>query len=171
MLIDGKRRNFKNRKYCLDCSPFNCHNTVVLYNNLKCKICNNNLQGNRTKFCSIKCKQKDFYNNEKIKGFHYKDLIGFQRKVNLIELKGGKCMGCGYDKNISALDFHHRNSNEKEFSLDMRILSNSKWINIIKEVDKCDLLCSNCHREKHYPENTFENIKIILKNNLKKGDI
>jgi len=169
MLIDGKKRNFNNRKYCLDCSPFNCHNTTVLYNNLKCKICNSNLQGNRTKFCSNKCKQKDFYNNGgKISGIHYKELKGFQRKINLIELKGGGCEECGYNKNITALEFHHKDSNMKEFSLNTRILSNSKWSNILKEVDKCDLLCSNCHREKHYFENTIENIKKILEdNNLK----
>lgn len=78
-------------------------------------------------------------------------------KEKAIEYKGGKCCICGYDKCQAALDFHHRNSNDKQFNLSkISTLSFDKNFDLItKELDKCDLLCSNCHRELH-----FEKIKI-----------
>jgi len=63
--------------------------------------------------------------------------------------KGGKCEICGYNKCLGALDFHHLNPNEKDFS----ISDSSKYHNLEemkKEVDKCILVCANCHREIHY---------------------
>lgn len=62
-----------------------------------------------------------------------------------VEYKGGKCSLCGYDKSYAALQFHHRNPKEKSFSI-----SNPKtrsWEKIKIELDKCDILCSNCHAE------------------------
>lgn len=49
-----------------------------------------------------------------------------QRKLKLVELKGGKCEKCGYSKNLSALEFHHIDSSNKLFQLDSRHLSNRK---------------------------------------------
>jgi hypothetical protein len=69
-------------------------------------------------------------------------------KLMLVEYKGGKCQRCGYDKNIpSVYAFHHRNPNEKEFSISGMTKS---FDNLKKEADKCDLLCSNCHLEVHH---------------------
>lgn len=68
-------------------------------------------------------------------------------KKMLIEYKGGKCEHCGYDKCMRALEFHHLNPNEKDFGLS-RCLSKS-ISSLKKEVDKCILLCSNCHAEEH----------------------
>lgn len=85
-----------------------------------------------------------------------------KRKLDFIEYKGGKCQKCGYNECQAALDFHHRNPEEKEFSIckryGYRILSER----IKKELDKCDLLCANCHREEHFDEaikKWFENNK------------
>lgn len=74
-----------------------------------------------------------------------------RRKVKelLVNYKGGKCEICGYDKCLGALDFHHLDPNEKEFS----ISSSNIYKNIDKlkeEIDKCILVCANCHREIHY---------------------
>lgn len=67
-------------------------------------------------------------------------------KIKLLEYKGNKCVKCGYNKCLSALEFHHQDPKQKDFS----ISSNSYSLNKMKiEVDKCDLLCSNCHREEH----------------------
>jgi hypothetical protein len=69
-------------------------------------------------------------------------------KRQAVEYKGGKCQLCGYQKCLSALEFHHRDSEEKEFGL-----SSGKYTiitpKIKRELDKCDLVCSNCHRELH----------------------
>lgn len=68
-------------------------------------------------------------------------------KKMLIEYKGGKCEHCGYDKCMRALEFHHLNPNEKDFGLSRCLSKNISSLK--KEVDKCILLCSNCHAEEH----------------------
>ena len=80
-----------------------------------------------------------------------KDIVIGRRnklKLELIAYKGGKCKKCGYCKNIpSVYVFHHRNPKEKSFGISGKSLS----IDLMKaEVDKCDLLCCNCHNEVHH---------------------
>lgn len=84
------------------------------------------------------------------------------RKLELIKLKGGKCERCGYDKNIAALEFHHLDPSTKSFQLDSRHLSNTTREKILEELDKCILVCSNCHRELHNPHFDNENIDNLL---------
>ena len=62
------------------------------------------------------------------------------------ELKINGCAICGYDKCIRALEFHHTNPEDKEFTLKIRNLDKSPKI-LAEELNKCILLCSNCHRE------------------------
>lgn len=69
-----------------------------------------------------------------------------QYKIDLVEYKGGSCENCGYNKCIEALEFHHTDPNKKDFSISNNFKSMEKMKN---EVDKCILLCSNCHREEH----------------------
>lgn len=68
-----------------------------------------------------------------------------------IEYKGGKCERCGYNKCSAALDFYHKNPKKKDF-----IISDNRdvhsWEELKKEMDKCELLCANCHREEHNKE-------------------
>jgi endogenous inhibitor of DNA gyrase (YacG/DUF329 family) len=72
-------------------------------------------------------------------------------KMRLIEYKGGKCQRCGYNKPIpGAYDFHHRNPDEKEFTITSKTVSYEK---LKEEADKCDLLCATCHREVHHELN------------------
>lgn len=69
-----------------------------------------------------------------------------RKKKALVEYKGGKCQCCGYSKCIEALEFHHLDPNIKSFT----ISGKSKSFNSLKsEVDKCILVCSNCHKEIH----------------------
>lgn len=70
-----------------------------------------------------------------------------RHKLKLIEYKGGKCERCGYDKPFSTCyDFHHLNPQEKEFQIGG---STKGFERLKKEVDKCMLLCKNCHSEIH----------------------
>jgi len=69
---------------------------------------------------------------------------------------GGKCAICGYKKNMTALTFHHKDPNKKEFKLDIRSLSNRTFSKIQLELTKCILVCHNCHSELHYPEYSLE---------------
>jgi hypothetical protein len=95
--------------------------------------------------------------------YEYQKLRGLKRKVELIELKGGCCEKCGYDKNIAAFDFHHKDPSQKSYQLDMRKLSNTSMINLMEEVEKCSLLCANCHREFHSPDLEMSNVKLLIK--------
>ena len=75
------------------------------------------------------------------------------RYIDLIKRKiyGGKCVRCGYNNCMAALEFHHLDPNEKDFSLSDRDLK-LDWVLIKQELDKCILLCANCHRETHAQE-------------------
>lgn len=75
---------------------------------------------------------------------------GRQLKLDCIAYKGGKCQKCGYNKCQAALDFHHRDPSEKDFPLCQKYGCRKISDRIKKELDKCDLLCANCHREEHW---------------------
>ncbi len=71
-----------------------------------------------------------------------------RRKVKriLVEEAGGRCMLCGYDRCIAALEFHHREPSQKSFGLSRRGITRA--IDKVRaEAAKCVLLCSNCHAE------------------------
>ena len=70
-----------------------------------------------------------------------------EKRRKAVEHKGGKCQKCEYDLCIGALDFHHRDPEDKDPGwVTMRGWS---WKRIKEELNKCDLLCCRCHREKH----------------------
>jgi len=71
-----------------------------------------------------------------------------RRKIKMlsIEYKGGRCQVCGYSKYPGALDLHHVNPSEKEFGIGHKGYTRS-WEKVQKELDKCILVCANCHRE------------------------
>ena len=70
------------------------------------------------------------------------------RKLKGIEYLGGKCSRCGYDKCPDALEFHHLNPEEKDS--DYRKMRYRSFEKVKKELDKCILVCANCHREIHF---------------------
>ena len=72
-------------------------------------------------------------------------------KEQLVERFGGKCVQCGYDRCPAGFDFHHIIPEEKEFSIGENC-GNFAYERLLNEVEKCALLCSNCHRELHYYE-------------------
>ena len=82
-----------------------------------------------------------------------------KRKLKAVEYKGGKCEICGYDKNIAALEFHHKNPEEKDFTISNFICG---WSDLQKDLDKCIMVCANCHREIHNPQSTVQNIQELI---------
>jgi 5-methylcytosine-specific restriction endonuclease McrA len=70
-----------------------------------------------------------------------------RKKLRAIEYKGGCCTKCGYNKSITALHFHHVNPDEKSFEITNNLAK--KWETLKEELDKCILLCMNCHFEEH----------------------
>lgn len=76
-------------------------------------------------------------------------------KAQAVAYKGGKCIDCGLVDNPCVYDFHHRDPTIKEFSLAQSSkLFNSKVVK--EELDKCDLLCANCHRKRHAEIEAFK---------------
>jgi len=75
-------------------------------------------------------------------------------KQRAIEYKGAKCYSCGFDKYPSALDFHHLDPTKKDFNISGN--HSRKWEVIQEELDKCVMLCSNCHRALHFGELTID---------------
>ena len=128
----------------------------------KCKI--NPLFKEEEKEC-ILCKNKFIANNIKRlycyecspQGLNPTETLRLKkRKVKnmLINYKGGKCSICGYDKCQGALQFHHLDQNEKEFTLSQVNLNDTDFSieKMKEEVDKCILVCANCHSEIHYKD-------------------
>lgn len=109
-----------------------------------CSICGKVLAGKQTLYCSLKCK------NSAHQSYPAQKKRGLERKLRFVMSLGGKCSRCGYATNLAALAFHHTRG--KEFKLDSRSLSNRKMDPILKEIEKCKLLCHNCHAEVHFPD-------------------
>ena len=69
-------------------------------------------------------------------------------KEMAVEFMGGKCQICGYNKCQDTLEFHRLNNDEKSFGISAKGYTRS-WKAIQEELDKCIMLCANCHRELH----------------------
>jgi hypothetical protein len=150
VLIDGRVRQLYGRRYCLDCHPFGApdrkplHDPVAMSPNRVCSKCGRrykyggkyNSQGHRKEICNS-CRAV---------------LRAKRQKQRAVAYKGGVCQGqdCGYHKNSAALCFHHRDGDEK-FDIISKMYSTS-WEKLRAELDKCDLLCLNCHAELHAEE-------------------
>lgn len=71
----------------------------------------------------------------------------FKLKKKCVDYLGGKCSECGYNKSLWSLDFHHEDPGKKDFSISGN--HTRKWETVKAELDKCILLCRNCHGELH----------------------
>lgn len=67
-----------------------------------------------------------------------------------VEMLGGKCMDCGHKYPEAVYDFHHKDPNQKDGHVSILIRDNVKLERILNEASKCELLCSNCHRMRHF---------------------
>jgi hypothetical protein len=67
-----------------------------------------------------------------------------------VKYLGGKCIDCGLETDfMSVYDFHHRDAGIKKDTLARLISEGGTWKRIQPELDKCILLCANCHRIRH----------------------
>ena len=69
------------------------------------------------------------------------------RKEDILYVMGEKCCLCGYDKAKTTLELHHIEPEEKEFTIGKCL--NRAWDILHSEIQKCVLVCANCHREIH----------------------
>jgi len=75
-----------------------------------------------------------------------------RRRRLLVESRGSLCSICKRKFKAHQLDFHHRDGKEKRFALSSAGMTATKWETIIEEMEKCDLVCANCHRDMHHNE-------------------
>lgn len=130
VVVEGKKRNLNNRKYCLRCKPFGTHD-------------HRNLVKSQIGFCVI-CGRETSVRRRKCGSCNTK-IRRHRSKLSAIKYLGGKCVRCGYDRHWAALEFHHK-SGRKDFTIGD---SGKSWETIRKELDKCELVCSCCHRIEH----------------------
>lgn len=116
--VDGITRILSSRKFCLSCSPFGTHNTRDIRDPKK--------RRDKMSLYVTQARQRT--------------------KQKAVEYKGGCCIVCGYSKSVSALCFHHRDPDQKDFGVSA---VTKAWNTVKSELDKCDLLCLNCHAEVH----------------------
>lgn len=94
-----------------------------------------------------KVKEKEF----RIKYRSKKAAFARKRKRDIkkrcVDFLGGRCITCGYNKSLRALTFHHRDPSKKDYTVSQ--IQDWGWGKIEKELEKCDLLCFNCHMELH----------------------
>jgi hypothetical protein len=83
--------------------------------------------------------------------------LSWSKKLKAIKFLKGKCEKCGCDDPV-VLDFHHLR--DKETSI--RWIREFRWSTILEEVKKCQLLCSNCHKEHHCKNSRNSKIKKSL---------
>lgn len=101
----------------------------------------------------------------------YTNTRRFKIKKWMIEYKGGECIEChNSNLDIGCYDFHHLDPKEKDFNLSGLNSAKMSLEKVRKELDKCVLLCANCHREKHsnYKDIKFLNYISTLKMNFLK---
>ena len=92
--------------------------------------------------------------NQKYRGYckecaNKKESERYYQKKEYIESFKNKCQKCGESRTYM-LDFHHKNKDDKDFTIGQ--LKKGSFELIKKEIDKCTVLCANCHREFHYFE-------------------
>lgn len=77
-----------------------------------------------------------------------RDISSEKIKDLVLSRKKYGCSICGYSKCMAALEFHHINPSEKSFAIS-KAHSGYSLDEILKELEKCILVCSNCHKEIH----------------------
>ena len=156
--IDGKVHSLNRRQYCLDCSPYKQHNTKVLEKQIEGQLITN-MSADGTRYCP-RCKQilpaALYYlkhSGTRLTGYckscTNRQAVERQQsaKKQCVDYKGGRCERCGYNGYIGALEFHHINADGKDFDLSHG--KSTTFEKIKPELDKCILVCANCHRKLH----------------------
>jgi hypothetical protein len=110
--------------------------------------------GRNKKFCSLKCKNKYFVDRRRL-----------ELKFKAVQYKGGRCEICGHTGLPAVFDFHHLDPSLKSFSISADPHTRS-WAKVKEEIDKCQLLCANCHREVEF-EKTMH-LKLFIPDLIKK---
>jgi len=153
--VEGKPKAIS-RSFCFECQPYKSFrkNDLKTIETTGMKFCNKcNTTKPITFFSATKNSIGHQYCKECVTVINRKK--GTKHKKQLIDYKGAQCSICGYSKYQGSLDFHHIDPSTKEFKLSN--FKSRSFDNLKQELDKCVLLCSNCHREVHAGITSLEN--------------
>jgi len=139
----------------------------ITLKNKKCKVCGKDfIDNSRSKtaiYCSRKCCKKVFDKryyekhkpilNKKGRDYHNKRENEFISTYK----KGKSCALCGYNKHYEILQFHHKDKKTKMFEITLFKIAKRTSEEIQKEIDKCILICPNCHFLIHQKEKERKN--------------
>ncbi|MBW4618770.1 MAG: HNH endonuclease [Cyanosarcina radialis HA8281-LM2] len=139
------------RKYCLHCSPYGQHNTkqLVPKNRTLVREKQTNNSSDRQRICNV-CQRLHTRRGRVCRSCSTK-VRRYLAKQAAVKYLGGKCQRCGWSGSLPAYEFHHIDPSRKKFTIGN--VSHRKWELIVKELDKCELLCANCHRIEHSDHN------------------
>ena len=84
----------------------------------------------------------------------------YRAKSAAIKWLGGRCRNCGWEGDEAAFQFHHVDPHKKDFTVGN--IANKNWESIKKELNKCVLLCANCHAVVHSTKNNKKLMKEAL---------
>lgn len=98
-----------------------------------------------------KARHKEWYKLNKDYSLEQQKEKKRQRKLWAIAYLGGKCSRCSQEYHPAVYEFHHRNPEEKDRDPSKMMLLSKQRLQL--ELDKCILLCANCHRVEHHGEN------------------
>lgn len=102
------------------------------------------------KSCSKTIYKQFLKNNpDKQKYYDYKKYASYRKVLDDYKINKG-CAKCNYNAHPAALDFHHLDPSKKEFNIGHKVQRGFK--NLKQEIDKCVLLCKNCHTVFHIKE-------------------
>lgn len=160
LIINEIKIYSQDRSYCYICSPYGSYKNKEHDRNLYpattrvCRICERDLDVSEFHTSRIDGRIDLRYKNSYCKKCQAHKAKSSRQlfKMDCVKYKGGKCEVCGYDKCVAALEFHHRNKMDKEFQIS-RCSKYSLTEQIKAELDKCQIVCSNCHKEIHYSYN------------------
>lgn len=136
VIIEGKTRNLCNRKHCLDCQPFGRRQQLIRHKPVECP---------KHGFVEFAVNSKGHFRCKKCRS-EAVTKARQRRKLELVELLGGCCEICGYGRCVGALHFHHLDPKTKRYSIAQKGACRS-WEDMVEEIDKCILVCANCHAE------------------------
>lgn len=118
-----------------------------------CVVCNGEMVLGKKWNCPT-CSSRRYQEHKKT--FNGRSLTNhkdFLRKQEWVSVNGGCCNSCGYISKVegclSVYDFHHLDPDAKKFEINASYLRSISDGEVEAEIDKCILLCRNCHAEEH----------------------
>ena len=144
----GSFRGHPSRRYCSDACKYRYKYPPRDGGKIKygrtCVECGSVYDGQRHKYCSDACFAKSCVRRRNGDKSYLREMV--------MEAKSKPCMDCKGEYPTYVMDLHHRDPAEKSFTVSSQHKNVGTEL-LQAEIDKCDVICSNCHRIRHHGSN------------------